>query len=134
MKREPTIASVALMILALVLAIALWIYITKELGPEGGIEEKVFRAVEVKVLFSAKKRVAAEVIPETIKLRITAAKSVVKRLDEDEILAFIDASTFEVGRYKGIPIRLIFPEDVNPEDIKVTKEPSVCEIMLEVLK
>ena len=113
-------------IFALALAVGMWFYITKGLGLERNVEEKVFKDVEVKVLFSGEGDLAASVMPRKIELRLRGKRSALKNLTTKKILAFVDASTFEEGRYESIPISLNLPHGV-----KTVTEPPACEVVLE---
>ncbi len=125
MKRE-LMANMGFRILALALAVGMWFYITKGLGLERNVEEKVFKDVEVKMLSSGERDLIAKVRPGKIELRLRGKRSALKGLITKKILAFVDVSTFEEGKYERIPITLNLPEGV-----KVVTEPPACEVILE---
>ena len=128
MKKEP-IGNLGLRILALVLAVVLWFYITKGLGLERNVEERVFTDVPVKVLSAGAGHIVAKVTPRKITLKLRGARSVLKKLTAEKILVFVDASTFEEGRYERIPIRVDFPPGVE-----VATGLPVCAVILEEIE
>ena len=108
-------------IIALVLAIVLWIYVTNEQNP--AVEESLTVPMEVRNVASP---LVGVDIPDSVKVKVRGSRSVIAGLRGEDIKAYIDLKGMTEGRsaakvYVQIPVNLELVE-VIPDKVHIRLE------------
>ncbi len=106
-----------LKVASLILAVLLWLYIEGELGVarlpiQKFFAKKTYDAVDVRVLGGALKAFPAKVGPSKVDLVLSGPKGLLNELEASGILAFVDCTGLEKGKYE-LSLTVVLPEGIT---------------------
>ncbi len=112
-----------LKILALLMAVVLWVYVSNDQNPT---KEQEFKAVPVEVR-GVGANLAVSEIPGSINVRVQANQNVIAELNPRAIQVFVDLSSAKAGK-TVVPVQVKAPTgvkivDLRPQEVTVKLEP-----------